>query len=118
MPFFRQVFVVAFKDLKVNPHDADVAGNLALYFAKKGDLEQAREFIKRARGMDRSSLYLMYAAAVVDTIDNKPADATKELKNAVAKGYSAQDVATDPEFAPLRDRPDFQAIIKSAPKAH
>lgn len=116
---YEKAIAVAFKELKVNPRNADVAGNLALYFAKKGDIEQARDFIKRARSLDRSSLYLMYAAAVIDTIDNKPADAMKELKDAVAKGYSPQDIATDPEFVPLRDRPDFKAIIeKAAPKPH
>ena len=115
---YEKAIRVAFNDLKVNPRNAEVVGNLALYFAKKGDLESARESIKKARSLDRSSVYLMYAAAVVDTIDNKPADATKELKNAVAKGYSPQDVETDPEFAPLRDRPDFKAIIKPASKAH
>ena len=114
---YEKAIGVAFKELKVNPRNAEVVGNLALYFAKKGDLESARESIKKARSLDRSSVYLIYAAAVVDTIDSKPADAVKELKNAVAKGFSPQDIATDPEFAPLRDRPDFQAIIsKSAPK--
>jgi hypothetical protein len=61
----------------------------------------------------------MYVAAVVDTIDNKPADAVKELKNAVEKGYSPQDVAAEPEFVPLRSRPDFRALITPAtPKTH
>jgi eukaryotic-like serine/threonine-protein kinase len=116
---YERAIKVAFQDLKVNPRNAEVAGNLALYFAKKGDLEQARDFIKRARNLDHSSLYLMYAAAVVDTIDNKPSDAIKELKDAVAKGFSPQDVATDPEFTSLRDRPEFKALIsKSTPKPH
>ena len=115
---YEKAIALGIKELRVNPRNSEVVGNLALYFAKKGDLEQAREFIKRARSLNRSSVDLMYAAAVVDTIDNKPADATKELKEAVAKGYSPQDVATDPEFAPLRSRPDFQAIIsKSTPKS-
>ncbi len=116
---YEKAISQAFKDLKVNPRDAFVVSNLALYFAKKGDVENARESLKKARGLDRSSVFLLYAGAVVDTIDNKPSDAVKELKDAVAKGYSPQDIATDPEFAPLRDRPDYKVIIsKPAPKAH
>jgi serine/threonine protein kinase/tetratricopeptide (TPR) repeat protein/TolB-like protein len=116
---YEKAITLAFKELKVNPRNAEVVGNLALYYAKKGDLEQAREFIKKARTMDRSNVYLIYAAAVVDTIDNRPTDAVKELKNALEKGYSPKDIVVDPEFAPLRSRPDFQAIItRPTPKSH
>ncbi len=90
-----------FKELQVNPRNADLVGTLAFYFARKGDMEQAREFIKKARTLNRSSVNLIYIAAVIDTIDNKPSDAVKELKVAVAKGYSPSDVASDPEFASL-----------------
>ena len=70
---YEKAIALGFKGFKVNPRNAEVVGNLALYFAKKGDLEEAREFIKKARSLDRSSVDLMYDAAIVDTIDNKPA---------------------------------------------
>jgi serine/threonine protein kinase/tetratricopeptide (TPR) repeat protein/TolB-like protein len=116
---YDKAISLGFKELRVNPRNSTVVGNLALYYAKKGDLEQAREFIKKARAMDRSDVYLLYSAAVVDAIDNKPAEAVKELKTAVDKGFSPKDVAADPEFASLNSRPDFQALItRPAAKVH
>jgi tetratricopeptide (TPR) repeat protein len=103
---------LAYQALRVNPRDASVVGNLALYYAKRGDPQQAKVFIKKARALDRSNVYLIYIEALVDTIDNRPEDAVKELTVALEKGFSPGDVEVEPEFAPIRSRPDFQAMMK------
>jgi eukaryotic-like serine/threonine-protein kinase len=109
---YEKAISLAYKELRVNPRNASIAGNLALYYAKSGDLQQAKVFIKKARALDHSDVYLMYAAAVVDTINNQPADAVKELTVAMEKGFSANDVEVEPEFIPLRSRADFQSMMK------
>jgi eukaryotic-like serine/threonine-protein kinase len=109
---YEKAVGLAYDALRVNPRDATVIGHLALYYAKKGDPQQARQFIKKARAIDRSNVYLGYIAAVVDTIDNHPADAVKELTMALEKGFSPRDVEMDPEFGPLQSRPDFQSMLK------
>jgi serine/threonine protein kinase/tetratricopeptide (TPR) repeat protein/TolB-like protein len=103
---------LAYKELRVNPRDADVVGRLALYYAKKGDTQQAAEFVKRARAINPSVANLLFDSAVVKTLGNQPAEAVKDLGLALQKGYSAKDAAEEPEFTPLRSRPDFQALIK------
>jgi tetratricopeptide (TPR) repeat protein len=108
---YEKAINLAYKELRVNPRDASVAGNLALYYAKSGDLEQAKVFIKKARALDRSNVYLIYASAVVDTINNEPADAVKKLTVALEKGFSPKDVEVEPEFIPLRSRADFQSMM-------
>ena len=109
---YEKAISLAYKELRVNPRDASVAGNLALYYAKSGDLEQAKVFIKKARALDRSNVYLIYSSAVVDTINNQPAEAVKELTVALEKGFSAKDIEVEPEFIPLRSRADFQSMMK------
>jgi serine/threonine-protein kinase len=109
---YEKAISLAYKELRVNPRDASVVGNLALYYAKKGDPQQAKEFVSKARAIDRSNVYLMYIAAVVDTINNQPSDAVKELTVALEKGYSPVDVAADPEFGSLEDRGDFRLMMK------
>jgi serine/threonine protein kinase/tetratricopeptide (TPR) repeat protein len=109
---YEKAIGLAYKQLRVNPRDANVVGQLALYYAKKGDPQQAKDFIKKARAIDRSNVYLIYIAAVVDTIDNHPADAVKELSVALEKGFSPSDVELEPEFLTLTARPDFQAMMK------
>jgi hypothetical protein len=85
---------------------------MALYYAKKGDPQQAKDFVKRARAIDTSDAYLIYISAVVKTIGNEPADAVKDLGLALQKGFSVKDAGIEPEFAPLQSRPDYQALIK------
>jgi tetratricopeptide (TPR) repeat protein/predicted Ser/Thr protein kinase len=116
---YEKAIGLAFKELRVNPRQANVVANLALYYAKKGDISQAKDFIKKARAMDRSNVYLTYIAAVVDTIDNRPGDAVKELTSALEKGYSPRAVEVDPEFGVLQSRSDYQSIMKRyGPKKH
>jgi hypothetical protein len=79
---------------------------------EKGDPQQAKQFIKKARAIDRSNVYLNYIAAVVDTIGSQPADAVKELTIALEKGFSLSDVEVEPEFGPLQSRPDYQSMLK------
>ena len=109
---YDKAIALAYKELKVNPRQASVIGNLALYYAKKGDVPQAKEFVRKARAIDSSDVYLTYIAAVVDTIDNQPAEAVRELSVALLKGYSARSVEVDPEFGSLQSRPDYQAMMK------
>jgi Flp pilus assembly protein TadD len=103
---------LAYKQLRVNPRDANVVGHLALYYAKKGDSQQAKDFVRKARAIDRSNIYLIYIAAVVYTINSQPTDAVKELTMALEKGFSPRDVVADPEFGPLQSRADFQSMMK------
>src|SRR5690242_4858994 len=109
---YEKAIVLAYKQLRGNPRDTQAIGQLALYYAKKGDPAQAQDFVKKARAIDRQDVYLIYTAAVVDTIAGRQQDAVKELSTALEKGFSISDVEVEPEFAPLASRPDYQALIK------
>ena len=116
---YDKAISLAYKQLQVNPRDATIMGHLALYYAKKDDTAQAKEFIKRARSIDPSDVYSLYISAVVNTIANEPKPAIATLRTALQKGFSVGDVESEPEFAPLRLSPDYQAMIKQfAPKTH
>jgi serine/threonine protein kinase/tetratricopeptide (TPR) repeat protein len=103
---------LAYKQLQVNPRDAQTMGLMALYYAKKGDSTKAKEFINRARSIDPSDVYSLYISAVVDTIANEPKPAIASLRTALQKGFSVGEVESEPEFAPLRLAPEYQAMIK------
>ena len=109
---YAKAINLAYKQLRVNPRDTQAVGQLALYYAKKGDPQQAQEFVKKARAIDRQDVYLIYIAAVVDTIAGRQQDAVKDLSTALEKGFSVSDVEVEPEFVPLASRPDYQALLK------
>jgi tetratricopeptide (TPR) repeat protein len=109
---YDKAIALAYKELRVNPRDASVTGRMALYYAKNGDVQQGKDFVRRARAIDGSDAYLIYVSAIVKTIANEPADAVKDLGLALQKGFSVKDASVEPEFAPLLARPDFQALVK------
>ena len=108
---YDKAIALAFRALRVNPRSAATMGDLALYFARKGDAVQATEFLKRARELDPSSVDLTYAAAVVHTVGNHPEEAIADLKQGLQKGLTTTSIESDPEFGPLRGRADYKALL-------
>jgi tetratricopeptide (TPR) repeat protein/TolB-like protein/predicted Ser/Thr protein kinase len=114
---YERAIALAFKALRVNPRSAATMGSLALYFAKKGDIAQAMEFVQRARGLDPSSVDLINTSAEVHALSNRPEEAMADLKKALQMGLTTASVESDPELDSLRKRPDYQALMNQyAPK--
>jgi len=109
---YDRAISLCFKALQVNPRNSGVMGDLSLYLAKKGDVGQAMEFVQRARGLDSSSVQLMVTSAIVNTLGNRPETAIADLKKALQHGYTVDSLQVEPEFEPLRQRPDYQALVK------
>jgi hypothetical protein len=57
-------------------------------------------------------VYSFYISAVVDTIANDPKPAIASLRTALQKGFTVSDIEAEPEFAPLRLAPEYQAMIR------
>jgi tetratricopeptide (TPR) repeat protein/TolB-like protein len=109
---YEKAIALAFQDLQVNPQNTNAMGDLALYYAKKGEPDHGMQFIQRARAIDTKDLELMFTEATVESLANKPADAVRILREALNKGYSVKDVEASPDLESLKNRPDFQALIK------
>jgi tetratricopeptide (TPR) repeat protein/TolB-like protein/predicted Ser/Thr protein kinase len=110
---YKKAIALCSKDLQVNPRNSALLEQMALYYAKSGDLGKARELLQRAKSISQGESDLYRAWATLETIANRPAEAVAELKLALEKGQPASDVEADPEFATLRTRPDYQALIKA-----
>jgi tetratricopeptide (TPR) repeat protein/TolB-like protein/predicted Ser/Thr protein kinase len=108
---YDKAIALAFKALRVNPRSATTMSSLALYFAKKGDFGQAMEFMKRARGLDPSSVDLILMSAEIHALSNRPEDAIADLKKGLEQGLTATSIETDPELDSLRKRPDYKALM-------
>src|SRR5579859_915830 len=114
---YNEAIGLAYKQLQVNPRASTAPGHMALYPAKKGDVPQAQDFIRRARSIDPSDVYLIYTVAIVAVNANDPGGAIEALRSALQKGFATADIDSDPEFTPLHDRADYKALLKEfAPK--
>jgi tetratricopeptide (TPR) repeat protein/predicted Ser/Thr protein kinase len=109
---YKKAIALVSKDLQVDSRNSTLLGQMALYYAKSGDLTKGRELLQRAKSISPGEFGLYYAGATLEAIANRPAEAVGELKTAMQKGQPASDVEADPEFTSLRTRPDYQALIK------
>jgi serine/threonine protein kinase/tetratricopeptide (TPR) repeat protein/TolB-like protein len=101
----------ALKAYQVNTRDAITLGELALYYAKNGDLNRSQNFIAKAREIDASNNVLIFNDAVIQVLAGKPADALTRLREALQKGFPVEMVKSEPELATLRSTPEFAKLM-------
>ena len=108
---YDKAIQLAFRQLQVNPKLASVTGDLALYYAKKGDGGHALEYIRQARSLDREDLQLLYFQAQIYALTNRQQDALTALRQAFQKGYSSEEAVNDPELGSLKSLPEFSKLV-------
>jgi serine/threonine protein kinase/tetratricopeptide (TPR) repeat protein len=113
---YDKAISLAFQQLLVNPRSAETMGDLALYYAKKGNAENALQYIQQARAISPADLQLMYSETQIHTLVGKPEDALKSLRQALAKGYPVQEARNDPELQKLQSLPQFAQLVNEYSK--
>ncbi len=108
---YERAIALGFKQLQVNPRDANVLEQLGLYYAKKGDAIQALDFMRRARALSPADVNMIYNQAVVFAIGGRTAEALKALREALQKGYSLEEIKSDPELGTLQALPEFKKLV-------
>jgi len=56
----------------------------------------------------------LYRAAAINALDGKPDEAIRFLRSAIDGGYSRARASEDDDFAGLRGRPEFKALVSSS----
>ncbi|MCU1241396.1 MAG: hypothetical protein JWO71_2122 [Candidatus Acidoferrum typicum] len=113
---FESAISLAYKDLQVNPRDAQTKGRLALWYGKKGDVKQALTFIAEARSIDSNDVDLMYYQAQAFALSGDKARALTALREAFKKGQPPQMAQAEPDLQSLQDDPAFQNLVKEFTK--
>ncbi len=107
---YDKAIALALKELAVNPRNAQVRGNLALYYAKKGDQARAQRFLADARAIDRANVNLIYAEAIVDVLGGRRSEALLSLEEAFKAGYPFSAARSDPDLQPLLPELGFKQL--------
>ena len=107
---------LARQELATNPDDLQIRSYLALCLAKTGKAAEARENLRRSllKGPDLPEL--LFNAAVVTNRIGTPADAVAYLARAVRAGFNPAIIRNEPELANLRNRDDFEAVVRQRPE--
>ncbi len=113
---YGKAISLAFQELQVNPRSALTMGDLGLLYAKKGDAENAIQYLNQARAIAPDDVQLMYSEAEAKTLIGKPEEALKSLRLALEKGYPAQEAWNDPELQKLQALPQFLQLVNQYTK--
>jgi serine/threonine protein kinase/tetratricopeptide (TPR) repeat protein len=115
-PAYSKAISLAFQQLQVNPRSATIMGDLGLLYAKRGDAANALQYTNQARAISPDDVQLMYSEAQVKTLIGKPEEALKSLRQALEKGYAAQEAWNDPELQKLQALPQFSQLVNEFTK--
>ena len=109
---YDRAIALGLKQLRTNPKNALVRANVGLYYAKKGDAARGAKFLKDARAIDRTNVYLMYNQAIGYALANRPSEAFDSLREAFVAGYQVPMASHDPDLKALRSDPRFDELLK------
>jgi tetratricopeptide (TPR) repeat protein len=109
---YRKAVALAEQQLKINPRDAGILGDLASYNSMLGDRKQALSYLDRSLQLGQGDKELLFNAAVVYNQLHETGPALEWLAKALAAGYSRSVVATGAPFDNLHDNPRYQALIQ------
>ncbi|MEO8197400.1 MAG: protein kinase [Thermoanaerobaculia bacterium] len=104
-------------DLAVTPGDAEREADLAIAYGRTGRRDLARRHADRALELAPGDGYILYSVALVRLTTNDADPALDLLQRALAAGYPAEAVRTDPELDALRSNPRL-AIMLAKPTAN
>jgi TolB-like protein/Tfp pilus assembly protein PilF len=98
--------------LELNPDDARAANLAAGVFASLGEAEPALKYAERSLAIDPEDPMLLYNVACTYSSLGRIDQAISCLERAVEKGFGHREwIDNDPDLAPLRDNPKYQAIV-------
>ena len=101
--------------LKLNPRDVAAHAVLGASLARTGRPDEGAREIEAALAINGEDAMALADAAMVAALRGRRADALALLKKAVDAGYCPQILARQPEFASMRESPEFKSIV-AAPR--
>lgn len=111
---FHKATELAERELSVNPHDAEVLGDLAAYYSMMGERQRALAYLEQSLEYARNDKDLIFNAADVYNQLGETGLALEWLAKAVHAGYPVSKFKDLPGFSNLASNPQYQALVAKA----
>ncbi len=111
---YKKQLVLLSDQLKTNPRDAQLQGEIASCYASLGDKAEATDHLALSLSLGRSNKDLLFNAAVVYNDLGETGEALEWLHRSLVAGYSASIVRDSPEFDNIRTNAQFQQLLSRA----
>src|SRR5579872_6632149 len=110
---YKKAIALAEDKLRVNPRDASVLADVALYHAMLKEKAPAFEFLKRASAADPKDPEVLYKSAKVYNQFGDTNQALNYLEKAINAGYSRVWPRDDPAFANVATDVRFRGLAQN-----
>jgi serine/threonine protein kinase/tetratricopeptide (TPR) repeat protein len=117
-PAYRKAITLANAALSVNPRDAVVLCDLALYHAMLREKDQAIAFLRRALALAPDNSDFLFKAAEIYNQFGMTEPAFTALQHSIKQGYSRFFVRDHPIFGNLKTDPRFRKLVDNQPTSH
>jgi tetratricopeptide (TPR) repeat protein len=107
---YGKAIALGTSQLEVNPKDATLLSQIALYEAKVGELEQAQAGTRSALKLAPGDPAVLFTSALVLEMSGRRAASVQALRAALQAGYSLSFVEREPELLSLRKDPRYEEI--------
>lgn len=104
---FEKARTLANQKLIVNPENADLRSNYALYLAKLGQTKDTEREIAAAVAQAPEDMDVVFYSARVYAVMGDLPRAFAALKKCLALGHEPREIEEEPDFSPLRQDPRY-----------
>jgi serine/threonine-protein kinase len=84
------------------PNDPEPKASLAVYLAKRGDVERAKAQVAQLIALPKAGPGVLFKCALASELSGDRARALELIESALAAGYSMREVTREPELVNLR----------------
>jgi tetratricopeptide (TPR) repeat protein/TolB-like protein/predicted Ser/Thr protein kinase len=115
---YGKAITLANAALRVNPRDAAILCNLALYHGMLREKDAALAFLKRALALAPDNSDFLFKAAEIYNQLGMTEPALTALEHSIKRGYSRFFVRDHPIFGNFQTDPRFRKLVDNQPTSH
>jgi len=112
---YREAAAHARRQLGVNSRDAELRSRLAMYEVFAGEKKEALAEIEEALRDGREEGLVLFRSALVFEENGMRERALQSVRDALARGYSKEEIENAPPLDSLRRDDRYQRLVKGVP---
>jgi serine/threonine-protein kinase len=108
---YHRAIALAEEQLAKGPKDARFRANMAVHYAKAGDIDKALEIITEVRGQAPDDGAVLFDQVIIYEIADRRDDALKALELTVKHVHYLEEIKNEPELAELRKTAQYRHLV-------
>ncbi|RFF26988.1 MULTISPECIES: tetratricopeptide repeat protein [unclassified Wenzhouxiangella] len=109
---YEEAIRLARERLEVNPNDHSTLARIALYLARIGRIDEAREELRNLSELEQLDYDAELSIGMTEFFLGNKTEAIEHFQRAIDLGYPRDLLEADPNLEPLSDHPAYQDLMR------